>query len=229
MTNDRYERQEALILEAAMKVIAERGLPETRMADIASEIGVSAPSLLHYFTTKDELLARALAHADQLLFEQVQNELNKEEGSTAQLDWFIRHNMGMGSGRSGWRQNWNLWVEVWARSLHDDSVAVTGKAQAARWRGFVRDIVDRGRARGEFLTGDPDEFAVHLLSLMDGLAVQLALRDSRVSRNRAVRMCLDLMEVYLTPDTGKQKRQTSTARDGKVARRKAALRRGSTS
>jgi AcrR family transcriptional regulator len=200
MTKESRERQEILILTAAMKVISERGLPETRMADIAAEIGVSAPSLLHWFSTKDELLAQALAFADRLLFERVQDELVKEESSIRQLDWFIRHNMGLGGGgRDGWRQNWNLWIEVWARSLHDDVVAAAGKAQAARWRELVTDIVRRGRSRGEFSAGNPDDFAVLLLSLMDGLAVQLALKDARVGRKRAVQMCLDLMNGSLAP------------------------------
>jgi AcrR family transcriptional regulator len=202
MTKASRERQETAILKAAMKVISERGLPDTRMADIAAEIGVSAPSLLHYFSTKDELLAQALAFADHLLFERVQVELTKEVSSVRQLEWFIRHNMGLGGGgRDGWRQNWNLWIEVWARSLHDDVVAAAGKAQAARWRELVSGIVRRGLNRGEFSAGDADEFALLLLGLMDGLAVQLALRDSRVGRRRAVQMCLDLMSSCLAPRT----------------------------
>jgi AcrR family transcriptional regulator len=200
VTTDRHERQEEVILTAAMKVISERGLPETRMADIASEIGVSAPALLHYFETKDELLARALAYADELLFERVQDELGKEEDAIRQLRWLIRHNMNLGgTRRDRWQQDWNLWIEVWARSLHDGVVAAAGKAQAARWRELVSGIVKRGHSRGEFAAGDADDFAVLLIGMMDGLAVQLALRDSRVSRKRAVQMCLSLMDVYLLP------------------------------
>ena len=224
MTKDSYERQETAILRAAMKVISERGLPDTRMADIAAEIGVSAPSLLHYFATKDELLARALAYADELLFQRVQHQLAKEETSIRQLEWFIHHNMNLGgSARSRWGQDWNLWIEVWARSLHDGVVAATGKAQAARWRELVRGIVERGRRRGEFSAGDPQDFAVLLIGLMDGLAVQLALRDSRVSRSLAVQMCLDLMDVFLAP----RRRRGMTPPDQRGAGRGSRARAGS--
>ena len=199
MTKEAYAKQETVILRAAMKVISERGLPDTRMADIAAEIGVSAPSLLHWFATKDELLASALAFADQLLFERARDELAKEESAARQLDWFIRHNMNLRGRAGGWQQDWNLWIEVWARSLHDEAVAATGKVQAARWRDLASGIVQRGRAAGEFTAGDPDDFALLLLGLMDGLAVQLALRDPRFSRKRAVEMCRDLAERYLAP------------------------------
>ena len=203
MSEDRHQRQRSQILRAAAKAIADRGLPDTRMADVAKEIGVTPPSLLHYFPTKDALLAEALSYADQAQFERVQHELAKQVGSMAQLAWFINHNLNIrGSARDGWRQDWNLWIEVWARALHDGVVASARRQQDARWRKLVTDIVANGQTSGEFVQGSAEEFALLLRGVMDGLAVQLALRDPGMTRRRAVAICLDLVTRHLVPSGG---------------------------
>src|SRR5215213_6583504 len=52
------------ILKAAAEVIAERGVIGTRIADVAERAGTSAPGVLYWFATKDELLTEALAIAN---------------------------------------------------------------------------------------------------------------------------------------------------------------------
>ena len=48
------------ILDAAARVITERGLAETRISDIAEEAGVSPGLILYYFDSKDRLLAEGI-------------------------------------------------------------------------------------------------------------------------------------------------------------------------
>ena len=43
------------ILDAAARVITDRGLAETRISDIADEAGVSPGLILYYFESKDRL------------------------------------------------------------------------------------------------------------------------------------------------------------------------------
>jgi AcrR family transcriptional regulator len=52
------------ILDAAARVITERGLAETRISDIAEQAGVSPGLILYYFESKDRLLAEALTFAN---------------------------------------------------------------------------------------------------------------------------------------------------------------------
>ena len=58
----RKRRQQ--ILEAAVEVIAERGVCGARIADVAARGGTSAPLVLYYFESKDKLLTEALAYAE---------------------------------------------------------------------------------------------------------------------------------------------------------------------
>ena len=54
----RKRRQQ--ILEAAVEVIAERGVAGARIADVAERGGTSGPLILYYFESKDKLLTEAL-------------------------------------------------------------------------------------------------------------------------------------------------------------------------
>jgi AcrR family transcriptional regulator len=47
------------ILEAAVAVVCERGLCDTRIADVAERAGTSPALVVYYFGTKDRLLAAA--------------------------------------------------------------------------------------------------------------------------------------------------------------------------
>ncbi len=55
-------------------------------------------------------------------------------------------------------------------------------------------MVRYGQERGEFGACDPEEFAVVLASLLDGLSVQIALRDTEVTPGRVRELALKLAE-----------------------------------
>src|SRR2546422_8347019 len=63
------------ILRAAVRVISERGLCDTRISDIAERAGASAALVIYYFGTKDRLLAAALAYSEESFYRQTAREL----------------------------------------------------------------------------------------------------------------------------------------------------------
>ena len=56
------------------------------------------------------------------------------------------------------------------------------------------DVVSYGPARGEFGPADPERFAVLMGSLLDGLYVQVALRDPEVTPARVRELAVTLAE-----------------------------------
>ena len=69
MTRLPSEDRRRQIADAALKVIAERGLGRFTTASIAAEIGVSDGALFRHFASKDEIVAAALDRAEERLFE----------------------------------------------------------------------------------------------------------------------------------------------------------------
>ena len=74
------------ILAAAAAVISERGLAGTRISDVAARAGTSAPGVLYWFASRDELLAEALTFADDRFYASLTGELAGLPSATARLE-----------------------------------------------------------------------------------------------------------------------------------------------
>ena len=84
-TKDRHQE----ILEAAARVITDRGLAETRISDIAERCGVSPGLILYYFESKDRLLVEALTYANDKFYLGQSRELRRMQSARQQLDRLI--------------------------------------------------------------------------------------------------------------------------------------------
>ena len=112
------------ILKAAAEVIAERGVIGTRIADVAERADTSAPGVLYWFATKDELLTEALAFADDRFYAELSDELAQLDGARARLARIVELWPAEGDGEAV------LWMELWVRALRDPEVE--RRARAAR-------------------------------------------------------------------------------------------------
>ena len=180
-------------LEAAREVIAERGLCDTRIADVAQRARLSPALLVYYFKSKDNLLTEALAFAEDRFYLETFHQLASVEGAKDRLVRLIElacpHTVGGGDLNGDWR----LWLELWSRALRDPEAARKREALDRRWRTTIADIVRTGQRRGEFAGDpDPDDFALRFAALIDGLALQVVLHDPEVADNTMCRVCIDM-------------------------------------
>jgi AcrR family transcriptional regulator len=176
------------LLAAAAAVIRQRGLENARVADVAEAAGTSAPSVLYYFASKAELLKEALTSAEEGFYEDLAVELDGIESARERLHKIVRYGAGEGDYDAA------LWMELWPRALKDPELAATRAELDGRWRRTIAGVVRYGQKRGEFGPADPEEFAVLLGSLLDGLSVQIALRDMEVTPERVRELALKLAE-----------------------------------
>ncbi len=179
------------ILKAAAEVIAERGVIGTRIADVAERAGTSAPGVLYWFDTKDELLTEALSFADDRFYEELHGELAELDGARARMTRIIEVWPAEGDDEAV------LWMELWVRALRDPEVKAARERLDGRWRAAIADVVREGQATGDFGSVDADEFALTLGALMDGFAIQLALRDPAVTPERVYGHCMALVQERL--------------------------------
>jgi AcrR family transcriptional regulator len=176
------------LLAAAAAVIRARGLENARVADVAEQAGTSAPSVLYYFASKVELLKEALTSAEEAFYDDLAVELPDIESARERLIRIVQYGAGEGDYDAA------LWMELWARALRDPELAATRAELDGRWRRTIAEVVRYGQERGEFGPADPEGFAVLLASLLDGLAVQIALRDMEVTPDRVRELALELAE-----------------------------------
>ncbi|HSK90906.1 MAG TPA: TetR/AcrR family transcriptional regulator [Euzebyales bacterium] len=188
--NDRRRQQ---ILRAAAKVINERGICDARIADIAAVAETSTGLILYYFHSKDALLAEALTFAEDQFYLHIFHGITEIEDPRAQLAHLIASSCpGAPEAAGDLAAEWTLWIELWARALHDDEVARKRAALDRRWRSTIADVVRAGQRQGVFADVDPFDFALELAALMDGLALQVVLDDTEVDSELMRRLSLGL-------------------------------------
>ncbi len=188
-SRDRHQE----ILDAAARVITERGLAETRIADIAEQAGVSPGLILYYFESKDRLLSEALTYANDQFYLRMSREIRRIDSAREQLRRVIDLSVPGYLAEYGRLDEWALWIEVWVRALRDAEMAKDREVLDQRWRSQLADIVRGGQASGEFASSAPaEELALRLASLIDGLAIQVILNDSQVTSERMHRTCMEV-------------------------------------
>jgi AcrR family transcriptional regulator len=176
------DRREA-ILRAAAQVMGERGVSETRIADIAERAGVSAGLAVYYFASKDRLLAEALTFAENRFYDEMMANLAELSTSRERLVRLIERSCPMLDDETDYAE-WTLWIELWARALRDAGTASQREALDQRWRDTIADIVREGRRNLEFAPVDVDEFVLRLAALIDGLVIQVILGDPSIGPER---------------------------------------------
>lgn len=168
------------MIRAALDVIVERGYPDTRIADVAERAGTSPALVIYYFTTKDNLLVEAVRLAEDNWYDHGAARMAEIEGAAGRLEWIVAATC-LPQTDEELPEPWALWLDLWAQAVRHPEVAAVRKDFDARWRSTIAEVVERGQRSGEFGPVDPTEFAVTLSSLLDGLAVQIALDDPVVT------------------------------------------------
>jgi len=178
------------ILEAAVQVIAEKGLCDTGIKDVADQAGTSPALVIYYFGKKDVLLAEALSFADEQFYARTAGAVAELASARDRLVELVRCSCSVGEAEDDFDE-WVLWLDLWARAPRDLDVARDREAMDRRWRATIAGIVREGQAAGEFSQIDPDTFALRLGALIDGLAIQVVLHDPEVTRERMFDLCID--------------------------------------
>jgi AcrR family transcriptional regulator len=177
------------IVEAAAEVIYQRGLLDARIGDIAKRAGTSAPTVLYYFESKDRLFEEVIDHSDREFYGRLTEGQALHERASDKLVHMIEET----SRGPGAITDYTLWMELWVRARRDRTVRRNYFRLNRRERSLIADIVKEGQESGEFSPeADPEEFALALSALMDGLGVQVTLGQPDVTAERMVARCLAL-------------------------------------
>jgi AcrR family transcriptional regulator len=187
------------ILGATARAIAERGLCDTRIADVAEIVGVSPALVLYYFPNKAALLTEALVYLDRLFYESVAEKLETAPTSESKLTILIEESCPRPAGPGELPDSWVLWPATWEMSRLDPALAAARARLDEAWRSQIVDIVEDGISTGEFASVDAKDFALQLAAMLDGLAVEAMLGDPTVDAERMSDLARSFARVVLKP------------------------------
>lgn len=192
------ETREALVVRAAAQAIAERGLANVRVADVAERAGMSPGHVTYYFPSKSGLLIRAIRQSEQDLAARVDQELRTIDDPWRRLDRLIEVSASAGPGDTAWA----LWFEVWTSASLDPEVASVHDELDRRWRDILIDVIVYGRERGAFAAPNPEAIALLLSTMIDGLSIQLTLGSAGMTSERLLELCRMAARTFLDPGSG---------------------------
>jgi AcrR family transcriptional regulator len=186
------ERRER-VMEAALAVIAERGLAATRMSDISERAGMSSGHVLYYFRSKERVLMEALRHVEDRMHEEAESELATIPPGPDRLRRLLELNLPDGFADP----TWTLWLEAWSIAPHDEAIRDLVAELEGRWVRLLEDVVRAGVEAGAFACPDVDAAVTHLYAAVNGLAVQVVTGLGVARSTDALEACMGLAAVEL--------------------------------
>ena len=190
------EARRRLILDAAREVLRERGFAGARVTDIARRAGTSSGLVVYHFGTLSALLSEAVTRVEEDFYDDLQRRLGDAARPASKLRYCAQFSAEDGRALG----DWALWLEIWVHALRDSTARTTREHLDRRLRDTLAAIIVEGCADGTFSCGDPPATAARLASLIDGLAVQLALGDPAMNSDRMMRLWLTAAAIELGVD-----------------------------
>jgi AcrR family transcriptional regulator len=194
----RAGRRKIAVLEAACRVIAERGADATRFADVAAESGVPVSTLQYYFGSREDLLVAAFRHASSAEIAALEADVAAIADPWEQLERIIATSL------TGYEpdapEGGRLWIESWHFGIRDAEMRADALRDNTAWRRLVAQVVRRGIELGTFGTAyDPDKVAVLTIAAADGLGIPLSLADPDITPAGAVQDVMAVLRALLRP------------------------------
>jgi AcrR family transcriptional regulator len=200
------DRRQAIV-DATLSVARRQGLGSTTVRDVAAEMGTSSGLIHHYFDSMDDVLAAAFEHAAGGDLARARERIAAQRQAGERLDAFIQ---SYAPAQSDWTMQ--LWLDAWSEAARRPALQRVSRALNREWQGMVRSIIEDGVDSGAFVADDPDAAAWRLLSVLDGLALQVVAHDALISRADVVEWARAAADRELQIGAKHQRRVSSTVR-----------------
>ncbi|OEJ61831.1 TetR family transcriptional regulator [Streptomyces agglomeratus] len=159
------------MVRETVRLIGERGFHAVRVADIAEACATSTAAVHYHFPGRDELLEAAVRWCMDEDTARRAAGIADAGDAADELRRLIELRTPCTAQR---RQQWSVWLDLWAEAARGTAVGRLHTAYHRQWRATVADVLRRGVGQGVFrTTTDPDADALRLTALIDGLAAQV--------------------------------------------------------
>jgi AcrR family transcriptional regulator len=158
------------ILEAAMGCFARKGYHVTTMDDIAAELPFSKGLLYYYFKTKRDLFLAILENWMVAAVQDWEAMLAPDEDAATQICRCLGYGVELVT-RS--KELARVEFEFYGELGRDTIISDAFKSLFATFRAYIKDILETGIDSGKFRPLDSDALAAVLVSVYEGLAIQV--------------------------------------------------------
>jgi len=195
---EKVEKKKEEIIEATLKLYADRGYYLTNIRDITREVGMSAPTFYHYFQDKRELFVEVIEYVVRKLRQEVREALDKERdpvrGSIIMFEIFAKHYPQIGEILNQLRAGTAI-GDQWSRErlyrLYGEITKdLSREIQQGIRLGIIREV-------------DP-ELLAFLNVLLDEIAIHRAAIDDKYTAPQIMEFVADMLYHAFLTEKGKR-------------------------
>lgn len=180
------------MLAGVNRVIAARGVEDTRFSDVMAETGAALSTLQYRFGSWEGMILTALREANRLELDGVEAALADAVDTVDELRRCVLQVIGALQTRPQARAGWLIWMESWRAAARDEKLAAEWRIVHEQWRQVFAPILEKGEQEGVFtLPRGAMAASVQVLSLIDGLSVPLVLDTEDMTPARVGELALE--------------------------------------
>jgi AcrR family transcriptional regulator len=184
------------IIAAALRVAAVKGLANTTVRDVAAAMGTSSGLIHHYFVSMDDVLAAAFEEAAGADLTKTEVAMQGSDDAVERLETFFASYTRIDDYSA-----FQMWLDAWAEASRRPALGATSRRLNVAWQRLIAGTIADGVKSGSLHCDDPDATAWRVLSLLDGLSMQLAAHPGVIEKAVVIDWAMTALEVDvgLTP------------------------------
>ena len=173
------DRREAIVA-ATLVVMERRGIAAVTVRDVAAELGVSSGLIHHYYASMDELVAVAFERVARADLAQTEAAVAAGDSPLERLRLFFDT-----YARSDGDEGMQVWLDAWAEAARRPALQRTSRRLNEEWQALLATVIAAGVSGGEMRCDDPGAAAWRVLSLLDGLSLQVVAHGDVLTAEQA--------------------------------------------
>jgi len=181
------EKKKKQILLAAMKVFSEKGMKNSRMADIAHRADIGKGTIYEYFRSRDEILVDAYFLIMNDMGDRINSALKNIENPEKKIKAMIHVTYGALQELSP--DLIQIFLDFWSEGIHQadkSKPAINLRSLYSDFRRQSRDILNDGIKLGLFRPMDTTCAASIIMAIIDGLLLQIILDNNAFDNNKII-------------------------------------------
>lgn len=180
---DVSDERKQQILDTAEEVFAKRGIYGARMDDIVAASGLSKGAIYWYFKKKDDIIAGLVDRIFRRSFDRIRPLVDDPRPASARL---LDASLVVAHEYKQLSRLLPVAFEFYAAALRQRGVRKAIAGFYGEFRKALAPIIRQGIERGEFAPADPEDTAVALIALYEGLGLVWAIAPSMVDWTRSI-------------------------------------------
>ena len=182
------------ILDAAVKVFAQNGFYNSKVAQIAREAGVADGTIYLYFKSKEDILIQVFVDTMEMAIGKQRLALEGLETAVEKLRTFVRVHFEMVGQSPALAEVVTVELRQSGKFMRDADMRPFG-----RYLSLIARIIAEGIASGEFVSHvSPRMVARLIFGAIDELSLEWAMGDRRIGIEQTYAQCVGLFLSGLT-------------------------------